>query len=72
MKKKNLNIYMHPKFCMHEHFDLITNPFKYKCETLGFYVGFNIYINKCNMQHLKSGFNKLKMDDSIHVKMLII
>jgi hypothetical protein len=25
---------MHPKLCMHEHFDLITNPFKYKCETI--------------------------------------
>jgi len=24
---------MHVKICMHEHFDLITNPFKYKCET---------------------------------------
>jgi len=24
---------MHLKFCMHEHFDLIINPFKYKCET---------------------------------------
>jgi hypothetical protein len=23
---------MHPRLCMHEHFDLITNPFKYKCE----------------------------------------
>jgi hypothetical protein len=30
MKKKKL--YMHLKFCMHEHFDLITNPLKYKCE----------------------------------------
>ncbi len=51
---------MHPKLCMHEYFDLITNPFKFICETLDFYVGFNIYINKCNMQHLKNGFNKLK------------
>jgi hypothetical protein len=24
---------MHLKLCMYEHFDLITNPFKYKCET---------------------------------------
>jgi len=24
---------MHPRRCMHEHFDLITNPFNYKCET---------------------------------------
>jgi hypothetical protein len=23
---------MHPKLYMHEHFDLITNPLKYKCE----------------------------------------
>jgi hypothetical protein len=23
---------MTPKFCMYEHFDLIINPFKYKCE----------------------------------------
>jgi len=32
----------------------------------------SIYINKSNMQHLNSGFNKLKMDDSTHVKMLIV
>jgi len=35
--KYNLEVYMHLKLCMHEHFDLninlITNPFKYKCET---------------------------------------
>jgi hypothetical protein len=24
---------MHLKLCMHEHFDLITNSFKYTCET---------------------------------------
>jgi hypothetical protein len=42
MKKINLKVYMHPKLCMNEHFDLIINPLKYK--TLGFYVGFNIYI----------------------------
>ncbi len=29
----NLEVYMHFRLCMHEHFDLITNPFKYKCET---------------------------------------
>jgi hypothetical protein len=27
-----LKVYVHLKLCMHEHFDLITNPFKYKCE----------------------------------------
>jgi hypothetical protein len=32
----------------------------------------SIYISKCNMQHLNNGFNKVKMDDSIHVKMLIV
>jgi hypothetical protein len=32
----------------------------------------SIYINKCNMQHLNNGFNEFKMDDSIHVKMLIV
>jgi hypothetical protein len=31
-----------------------------------------IYTNKCNMQHLNSGFNKFKVDDLIHVKMLIV
>jgi len=31
-----------------------------------------IYISKCNMQHLNSGFNKFKVNESTHVKMLII
>jgi hypothetical protein len=30
-----------------------------------------IYTNKCNMQHLNSGFNKFNVDDLTHVKMLI-
>ncbi len=29
----NLEVYMNPKLCMHKNFDLIINPFKYKCET---------------------------------------
>jgi hypothetical protein len=29
---------MHPRLCMHEHFDLITDPFKYKCEALNYCV----------------------------------
>jgi hypothetical protein len=33
MRNYNLKVYMHPRLCMHEHFDLITNPFKYKCKT---------------------------------------
>jgi hypothetical protein len=32
-KKCNLKVYMLSRFCMHEHFDLIRNPFKYKHET---------------------------------------
>jgi hypothetical protein len=32
----------------------------------------SIYISKCNMQHLNSSFDKLKMDDSTHVKMSIV
>ncbi len=32
----------------------------------------SIYISKCNMQCLNSDFNKLKVDDSTHVKMLIV
>jgi hypothetical protein len=30
------------------------------------------YTNKCNMQHLNNGFNKFKIDDSIHVKVLTV
>jgi hypothetical protein len=63
---------MHPKLCIHENFDLIINPFKYKCETLSCYVCFNIYTKKCNMQHLNNDFNKFNVDDLIHVKMLLI
>jgi hypothetical protein len=32
-EKNDLKVYMHLRLCMHEHFNLITNPFKYKCET---------------------------------------
>jgi hypothetical protein len=46
--------------------------FKYKCETLTCYMCVSIYTNKCNMQHLNNGFNKLKTDDSSHVNMLIV
>jgi len=30
----------------------------------------SIYTSKCNMQCLNNGFNKLKVDDLTHVKML--
>jgi hypothetical protein len=48
---------MSPKLCMHEHFDLITNPFKYKCET------FQIFIkncDECKMQLMSNGFNNIQ------------
>jgi hypothetical protein len=32
----------------------------------------SMYTSKCNMQNLNNGFNKFKVDDSIHVKMLIV
>jgi hypothetical protein len=32
----------------------------------------SIYTSKYNMQCLNSGFNKLKVDDLTHVKMLIV
>jgi hypothetical protein len=32
----------------------------------------SVSIDKCNMQHLNNGFNKFKMDDLTHVKMLIV
>jgi hypothetical protein len=32
----------------------------------------SIYIGKCNMQHLNNAFNKVKADDSTHIKMLTI
>ncbi len=31
-----------------------------------------IYTSKYNMQHLNNGFNKFKMDDLMHVNMLIV
>jgi hypothetical protein len=31
-----------------------------------------IYTCTCNMQCLNNGFNKLKVDDLIHIKMLIV
>jgi hypothetical protein len=51
MKNYNLNVYMHPKLYMHEHFDPITNPFKYKCEASQIFIHpfQKIVVNaKCN------------------------
>ncbi len=35
-------------------------------------VSIYILIIKCNMQRLNNGFNKLKVNDSTYVKMLIV
>ncbi len=52
----NLKVYMHPKLCMHEYFDFIINPFKYKCETCQvLYICRNPNLAKCGReaQHLE-------------------
>jgi hypothetical protein len=73
MKNYNLKIYMHPKLCMHEHFDLIINPFKYKYETSQIFIHLlkNIVVNaKCKSWIVD--LTTFKVNDSTHVQMLII
>jgi hypothetical protein len=43
------------------------STFKYKCKTLNCCVWFNIYTNKCNLQHSSTNFNSFKVNDSIYV-----
>ncbi len=62
---------MHIIFYMHEHFDIIINPFKYKCETC------QIFIHPfqkimVNMDRFNNEFNTFKMNDWGHVQMLIV
>jgi hypothetical protein len=48
---KKIEVNMHPKLYMHEHFDLIINSFKYKCETSQIFIHpfKKIVVNvKCN------------------------
>jgi hypothetical protein len=64
---------MHPKLCMHEHFDLIINPFKYKYETSQIFIHLlkNIVVNaKCKSWIVD--LTTFKVNDSTHVQMLII
>jgi hypothetical protein len=67
-KNYNLDFYMHLKLtCIHEHFDLITNPFKYKCEMCQVFIHpfHEIMQNaKCKMQLMSNGFDTFKMNDS--------
>jgi hypothetical protein len=63
---------MHPRLYMHEHFDLISNTFKYKCEiSQNFKRPFKkiVVSAKCNSWILD--LTTFKMNDSIHVQMLI-
>jgi hypothetical protein len=62
MKIYNLKVYMHP--CMHEHFDLIINPFKYKCETC------QIFIHPFQKIVMSAKCNSWKMDLT-HLKWMI-
>jgi len=64
---------MHPKFCMHEHFDTITNPFKYKCEIFQIFIfpfkKIQVHV-KCNSWIVD--LTTFKMNDSTHEQMLVV
>jgi hypothetical protein len=38
MKNYNLKFCMYSRLCMHEHFDVITNPYKYKYKTCQIFI----------------------------------
>jgi archaellum component FlaG (FlaF/FlaG flagellin family) len=51
---------MHPKFCMYDHFHIINNPCKYKCDTSqSFYTYIYKNYGECKMQFMNSGFNNI-------------
>jgi hypothetical protein len=58
MKKYNLKVYMHPY--MHEHFDVITNIFKYKYETCQVFI--HPFKKLWWVQNVTCGGFKLVMD----------
>jgi len=73
LKNYNLKVYMHPRVCMHKYFDLITNQFKYECETFQIIIHpfQKIVVNaKCNTWIVDLA--ALKVNDSTHVQMLIV
>ncbi len=64
---------MHPRLCMHEHFDLITNPSKYECDTSQIFIHqfLKIEMNaKCNSWVVD--LTTLKVNDSTYMQLLII
>jgi hypothetical protein len=68
----NLKVYMHFRFCMQEHFDLITNWFKYKCETYQVFIHPSKTYSECKIQFMSNICNTFKINDSIHLQILII
>jgi hypothetical protein len=54
---------------MHEHFDLIPNPFKYNVRLAN---SISKKIDECKMQLMSNGLNIFKMNDPSHVQMLIV
>jgi hypothetical protein len=64
---------MHHRLCMHEHFDLISNPFKYKCETFQIFIHpFQKIVMSVKCIPWVVDLKTFKMNDSTHVQMLII
>jgi len=64
---------MHLKFCMHEHFDLITNPFKYTCETSQTFIHpFQKIMVSAKYNSSIVDLTTFKVNDSTHVQMSII
>jgi hypothetical protein len=62
---------MYHIFYMHKHFDIITNPFKYKYETCQIFIHpFQKIV--MNTDRFNNEFNTFKVNDSSHVQMLII
>jgi hypothetical protein len=64
---------MHAKVCMHKHFNVITNSFKCKCAIRQIFTHPSQKFNdEYKMEFLNNGFTIFKMNDSIHVQMLIV
>ncbi len=64
---------MHLNVCIHEHFDLITDPFKYKCETFQNFIHpfSKIMVSvKCNSWVMD--LTTFKVNDLIYVQMLLV
>jgi len=51
------------KLCMHEHFDSITHPFKYKCEfSQVVYAPISKNYGECKMQLMSNRFNNIQSE----------